>query len=340
MKNAKRLAALFLTAAVLLTAGCSRKTVTSQNSVWFIAKSTNTEFWKSAFAGANAAKSEYNVDLTICGPETEEDYEEQNRLIDEAVAAGADAIVYSAISYTKNAEAITRAAKQGLKIAVIDSDVDSDGVGVRIGTDNVEAGRMAGRAALQTDWDSLTVGIVNFDLGSRNGQERESGFREALAGDPRVKDIYTINVNADATTAQVRTVQLLVEHPEINVIVGFNEPIAVGAAMAVHSLGLTGRVRMVGFDTNVKCIDLLQSGAVSALIVQNRGCVQSARRADLPHGGAARHGDAHRDEGDDVHHRESEGTVLIRLTYAQFAQIRRIVFDIQNKECEVFTLPA
>ena len=106
MKNAKRLAALFLTAAVLLTAGCSRKTVTSQNSVWFIAKSTNTEFWKSAFAGANAAKSEYNVDLTICGPETEEDYEEQNRLIDEAVAAGADAIVYSAISYTKNAEAI------------------------------------------------------------------------------------------------------------------------------------------------------------------------------------------------------------------------------------------
>ena len=157
----------------------------------------------------------------------------------------------------------------GLKIAVIDSDVDSDGVGVRIGTDNVEAGRMAGRAALQTDWDSLTVGIVNFDLGSRNGQERESGFREALAGDPRVKDIYTINVNTDATTAQVRTVQLLVEHPEINVIVGFNEPIAVGAAMAVHSLGLTGRVRMVGFDTNVKCIDLLQSGAVSALIVQN-----------------------------------------------------------------------
>ena len=26
---------------------------------------------------------------------------------------------------------------------------------------------------------------------------------------------------------------------------------------------------LVGFDTNVKCIDLLQSGAVSALIVQN-----------------------------------------------------------------------
>ena len=300
MKNAKRLAALFLTAAVLLTAGCSRKTVTSPGLRMVHRQIHRLRILEICLCRSERRKIRYNVDLTICGPETEEDYEKRTVLSTKPSLPVQILIVYSAISYTKNAEAITRAAKQGLKIAVIDSDVDSGGVGVRIGTDNVEAGRMAGRAALQTDWDSLTVGIVNFGLGSRNGQERESGFREALAGDPRVKDIYTINVNADATTAQVRTVQLLVEHPEINVIVGFNEPIAVGAAMAVHSLNLAGRVRMVGFDTGVKCIDLLQSGAVSALIVQNpyaigylgvEGCVQSARRADLPHGGAARHGD-------------------------------------------------
>ena len=168
----RRMLALFLALflGIALT-GCAD--VQSNNGpykMYLIAKSTTTEFWKSVFAGANAAKSEYNVDLTILGPETEEDYEEQNRLIDEAVAAGADAIVYSAISYTKNAEAITRAAKQGLKIAVIDSDVDSDGVGVRIGTDNVEAGRMAGRAALQTDWDSLTgFGILPADVATVAG---------------------------------------------------------------------------------------------------------------------------------------------------------------------------
>ena len=265
----KKLAILGLLAALLLLMGCASSRANVPYRVYLITKSTQTEFWKSVFAGGYAAKSEYNIDLTILGPETEEEFEIQNQYIAQAIANHADAIVFSAISYTENAPAIDAAISAGIKVVVIDSDVDSDGVGVRIGTDNVEAGRMAGRAALQTDWDSLTVGIVNFDLGSRNGQERESGFREALAGDPRVKDIYTINVNADATTAQVRTVQLLVEHPEINVIVGFNEPIAVGAAMAVHSLGLAGRVRMVGFDTNVKCIDLLQSGAVSALIVQN-----------------------------------------------------------------------
>ena len=118
--------------------------------MYMIVKSTTTEFWKSVFAGANAAKSEYNVDLTVLGPETEEDYEAQNEYIRQAIRDGADAIVFSAISYTKNAQAINDAASAGIKVVVIDSDVNSDGVVARIGTDNVQAGRMCAKAALET----------------------------------------------------------------------------------------------------------------------------------------------------------------------------------------------
>ena len=59
------------------------------------------------------------------------------------------------------------------------------------------------------------------------------------------------------------------EHPEINVLIGFNEPLAVGTARAVEELGLAGQVRAIAFDSNVECIELLQSDVVSALIVQN-----------------------------------------------------------------------
>ena len=62
---------------------------------------------------------------------------------------------------------------------------------------------------------------------------------------------------------------LLADHPEINVVVGFNEPTAVGAAQAVEALGLGDTVDVVGFDSNVETVDLMQTGVVSALIVQN-----------------------------------------------------------------------
>mgnify|MGYP002800043831 CR=1 FL=1 len=88
MKSIKRLAALLLAMLMLALTGCAAARTAKPYSVYLISKSTTTEFWKSVFAGANAAKSEYNVDLTIFGPETEEDYEEQNAYIRQAIEAG------------------------------------------------------------------------------------------------------------------------------------------------------------------------------------------------------------------------------------------------------------
>jgi len=268
--DARRLIAPLLALALLLSAcGLVRPDDVSPYKVWFVAKSTDTQFWLSAFAGANAAKSEYNVDLTVVGPETEEDYAKQNAYIAQAVEEGADAIVFSAISYSGNAAAIDAAADAGVKIVVIDSDVDSGKVSARIGTDNLQAGRMTGAAALDTDESALYVGIVNFDLGSRNGQEREQGLRETLSQDPRVLGVYTVNVAATPDAARTGVEILLNDHPEINVLVGLNEPLAVGTARAVSGAGLSGAVRVIGFDTNLECVEQLQNGTVSALIAQN-----------------------------------------------------------------------
>ena len=268
MKIAKTLGAALLCLGLLT--GCTGQGVqATPRNITLVAKSTETEFWKSVFAGARAAASEYNVNLNIVGPETEEDYETQNALIEDAVAQGAEALVFSAISYTENAPAVDAAAEAGVKIAVIDSDVDSQAVGVRIGTDNVEAGRMTAQAALAAREDRLVLGLINYDLGSRNGQEREQGLREELARSDRVGEIYTLNVLAEVGDAREKTMELLRAHPEINVVVGFNEPTAVGAAQAVDRLGLGGTVDVVGFDSNVETVDLMQTGVVSALIVQN-----------------------------------------------------------------------
>ena len=254
MKSIKWIA-VFLALLVCLSGCAGTHQSSGSYNIYLIAKSSTTEFWKSVFAGANAAKSEYNVQLTILAPDTEEDFEAQNDYIRQAVADGADAIVFSAISYTENAAAIDEAVAAGVRVVVIDSDVDSKGVSVRIGTDNIAAGRMSGEAALKTAQEKIVVGIVNAYAETQNCREREQGFREVLLGDSRVKGIYAVNVSTDALEARLAAEKLLREHPEINVLIGFNEPLAV-----VHA---------VSFDSNVNCIELLQTGAVAALVVQN-----------------------------------------------------------------------
>ena len=250
--------------------GCGADTAYSeQHAVALIAKSTETEFWLSVFAGAEAAATEYNLKLTITGPKTEEDYEAQNRMVADAVEAGAQAIVFSAIDYENNASAIDDAAKQGTKIVAIDSSVDSQMVSTYIGTDNYAAGQMAAQAALDRVEGPLRVGIVNYDVSSANGQERERGARDLFSSTGRAEVTAVINTLAEAGHAQADTVRMLADHPEINVLLAFNEPTSVGAAQAVEELGLSETVFLVGFDSNVATVEGLQTGSVDALIVQN-----------------------------------------------------------------------
>lgn len=269
MKRNSLAAACALLAALLLS-GCAADAVGSeQHTVALVAKSTETEFWLSVFAGAEAAATEYNLKLSISGPETEEDYESQNRMVAEAVAAGAEALVFSAIDYENNASAIDDAARAGVKIVAIDSSVASDMVSTYIGTDNYAAGQMAAQAALDRVEGELVVGIVNYDISSANGQERERGAVALLNESGRAEVVAVINTLAEAGQARDDTADMLTEHPEINVLLAFNEPTSVGAAEAVSELGLSESVFLVGFDSNVATVDGLQEGSVDALVVQN-----------------------------------------------------------------------
>ena len=267
-----RLLALALGAALALAclSACGGEQESGQrHKVVLVAKSTQTEFWLSVFAGAQAAAAEYNVELTTMGPETEEDYETQNRMVAEAVADGAEALVFSAIDYENNAAAVDAAGQAGVKIVSIDSGVDSDQVGTYIGTDNYAAGRMAAQAALEGVEGELVVGLVNYDESTANGQERERGVRDALTESGRARVAASVTTLVEAGRAQTDTADLLRNNPEINAVIAFNEPTSVGAARAVAELGLSDEVVLVGFDSNVATIDGLQEGSVDALIVQN-----------------------------------------------------------------------
>lgn len=268
MRNRLRVLGAALALACLLGCGADAPSPV-RRPVALIVKSTGSEFFLSVFAGAKAAAAEYNLDLSISGPETEEDFETQNHMVARAVADGAQAIVFSAISYEENAPAIDAAAQSGVQIVSIDSGVGSDQVSTYIGTDNYAAGQMAAQAALERVEGPLRVGLVNYSEGTANGQERVRGAVDAFAQSGRAQVTAVATTLVDVPRAQTDTVRLLLDHPELNVLVAFNEPTSVGAALAVQVLDREKDVFLVGFDSNVVTIDALQDGSVDALIVQN-----------------------------------------------------------------------
>ncbi|HBJ18797.1 MAG TPA: LacI family transcriptional regulator [Clostridiales bacterium] len=237
-----------------------------------IAKATTSDFWHAVRAGVEAAAIEYNASVTFEGPENEEDYEAQNRMIADAVERGVDVIVLSAIDYNQNAAAVKLAVQHGTKVITIDSNVNSDLVSQFIGTDNYEAGIAAAKAAVASptrDGAKIRIGLVNYMSDTANGQKREEGFRDHIAsvGDAEIVASVTAESNAESATAGAK--ELLLAHPEINVLVGFNEWMTLGVGNAIHELGKGELVAGIGFDSNVISVGMLESGEMDALIVQN-----------------------------------------------------------------------
>ena len=266
----KKITALLICLA--LSAGlCSCASTGDRLYIAVIVKSVNSDFFGSLKKGVETAATEYNVDITFEGPENEEDYITQNTLIETAVQNGADAILLSAINYEKSAAAVNEAAKNGVKIIAIDSTVNSPAISLFIGTDNKEAGRTAARAATAgfSEMTEIHIGLLNYFKSTENGMQREEGFLEYVNSLSNARIAASVNVNSNIESATAGAVKMLRENPEINVLVGFNEWMSLGVGYAIEQLGLSERVKGVGFDANPISVGMLETGEMDALLVQN-----------------------------------------------------------------------
>lgn len=234
-----------------------------------IIKSSDSSFWKEFIYGIDAAAQEFNINYYTDAPANEEDSAAQISMIEKAINDDVDVIILSAISAEEAATYVNRAQNMGIKVIIADSGVDTDNINLEVGTDNYKAGMQMGDAVREMDTDVINVGIVNFDASTDNGQLREQGFRDAVSVDDRINIIDAINVSSNVTSAKQGTKDMLASHPEINVIVTMNEWTTLGVGYAIEDLECAGGVQVYGFDSNRFCIDMLETGYIDGLIVQN-----------------------------------------------------------------------
>ena len=257
---------------VFCFAGCTGSNLSSKSqTVAVITKGSDSDFWNDVKNGAFSAATEYNIDITFEGPDSEEDYESQNKMIENAVSKNVGAIVLSAIDYEKNAPAVQKAIDKGIKVITVDSDVDANGKELFIGTDNVSAGKKAAEQAIELckNEKSVNIGIVNYGENTENGKQRLKGFTDYIDKVKNAKVVASVNVESNAESATSGAKQLIEENKGIKVLIGFNEWSTLGVGYAIKELNLKDEVFGIGFDSNVNCVGMLETGEIDTLIVQN-----------------------------------------------------------------------
>ena len=74
---------------------------------------------------------------------------------------------------------------------------------------------------------------------------------------------------SDRSKAMGAAENILTAHPDLNGIFASSEPSSIGAALALKSRGLSGKVKFVSFDSSDTLIEDLKGGTIDAMVVQD-----------------------------------------------------------------------
>lgn len=191
---------------------------------------------------AEAKAKNVPVEISIAN----QDLNKQLADIEDFIVKGVDVIIMSPVDSKGALAAVMRAQAAGIKVITVDVPVEGAKVASYIGTDNYAGGVKAGELMAEQIGGKGSVAIIDYPL-VQSVVNRVNGFKEAIAKHP---DIKIVSIQTGITRAEALAVaqNMLQANPDIAGIFGFGDDAALAAAVAVKSSGLTGKVKVIGFD--------------------------------------------------------------------------------------------
>ncbi len=169
-------------------------------------------------------------------------------------------------------DAIRGLRARGLPVVALVSDLPNTERDHFIGIDNRAAGRTAGvLMGRYLGRDPAQVLVLGESLLARDTIERRRGFDEVMLRDfPQVEALQTLETHGSATTLRQVVTEMLVNAPAVRGIYSLGGGYR-ALTQTLDELGLSGKLVVIGHELTPHARAALESGALTAVIMQNIG---------------------------------------------------------------------
>ena len=228
--------------------------------------------------GAEAAAKAVGADLVFQGapdfnPVT------QTPVLDAVIARKPDAILIAPTDKTQLVQPLKKAADAGIPVITVDTFIgtgnyqtgsgDADFPLSYVASDNLLGGQMAARALAKAIGDKGKVYVSNVKPGVSTTDQREEGFKNEMKSHSGIQVLQTQFNDDDANKAASQLQSVYARNPDLAGVFGANLFSALGSANGVKQGGMSGKVKIVGFDAPTSIVGDIKSGLVDAVIAQH-----------------------------------------------------------------------
>jgi ribose transport system substrate-binding protein len=225
-----------------------------------------SDFWKIARKGTEKAAVEFpNVEVDFRIPD-DGTAATQQRAVDDLLARGLEGMAISPVDPKNQVQMLNRAAEKAL-VVTQDSDAPESNRTCYIGTDNVAAGKQAGKLVKEALPNGGEIMVFVGKKDAQNAAERFRGLQEELAGS-NIKILDLRTDDTDRARAKSNVSDTMVKHPNVAGLVGlwsYNGPAILNA---VKEAGKIGKIKIIAFDEEDETVTGIKDGSIHGTIVQ------------------------------------------------------------------------
>jgi ABC-type sugar transport system substrate-binding protein len=268
----KKLLAVFLSTLLIVSCIAVASAETAPRKVFF----TNAFFTAPFCAPLNAQAMETaqanNIELTIVDGQA--DASVQLDQIKTAIDQGYDGIMYFPADAEGAITVVNTLNESGIAYAIIDSKVDESVINtipIFVGPDNVEMGRVAGRACVELVGENAKVVCLMGAAGTDPATNRQKGFEEIVSQYPGIEILAAQNVDGwDPANAMTIMQDYIVRFgDEIDFLFTHDDGIFQGAQQAIAAAGMTGKLKAVSTGANNVGIAAIKSGELYGSVLHS-----------------------------------------------------------------------
>lgn len=270
---------LFLLPLILcLLAGCAARPQTAADSkklvVGYSQIGSESAYRLGNTRSMQEAAEQYGIGLML--KNANQNQEKQIEALRSFVAYRADVIAIAPIVETGWDNVLREAREAHIPVILVDRGIrtqDESLYACCIGSDFYEHGKRAGdyliRRANDIGRDTLNIVEISGTLNSTAMMERQKGFADAIAGDPRFKLLDSVSGDFLRSKGKECMQYLLEKYPQgIDVLYSHNDSMTLGAVAVIEEAGLIpGKdIIIITVDGEQASIDLLKAGKVNCVV--------------------------------------------------------------------------
>src|SRR5262245_33830092 len=224
-------------------------------------------FWNIAKKGVEKAEKDLGIKAEVLRP-LKGELAEQQRIIEDVMVMGFQGMAVSPVNPDSMTPLLNRVAEK-MPVICHDSDAPKSNRKVYVGTNNTEAGKAAGAAALKALGDKRKGKVAMFvgRIDMQNAIERRAGIEEVLKG-TGLELLPVFLDGTDRAKAKKNVEDALARYPDLVLAMGlwsYNGPAVAGA---VKASSRKEKPAIVAFDEDEETLKGIEDGLISATIVQ------------------------------------------------------------------------